>query len=157
MIEGIVEFIMAILYSINKAPFQELGNQYENNSTGKFALLIILLILYFLFSIILNSYKVYCNCIYSPMVRSLTDYLFNPFLNIYYFIRNTEKNYTYFFINEVIGILIDFFACVHNEYIILFCCGFEHDTDDLISQRSEKTEIYHLNTIMSVDDIIEED
>ena len=157
MIEGILEFIMAIFYSINKAPFQELGNQYDNNSAGKFTLLIFLLILYLLFSIVVNSYKIYCNCIYSPMARSLAGYFFNPFLNIYYFIRNTEKNYFYFFINELIGILADIFACVYNEYIILFCCGFEHDTKDLISQRSEKTEIYHLNTIMSVDDIIEED
>ena len=91
------------------------------------------------------------------MARSLAGYFFNPFLSIYYFIRNTEKNYFYFFINELIGILADIFVCVYNEYIILFCCGFEHDTKDSISQRSEKTEIYHLNTIMSVDDIIEED
>ena len=36
MIEGILEFIMAIFYSINKAPFKELGNQYDYTTNSYF-------------------------------------------------------------------------------------------------------------------------
>ena len=67
------------------------------------------------------------------------DFLLNPFFNIYYFIIEDDfnKNYFYFFTNEIICFIIDFFACVYNEYLILFCCGLEFDTKDEIARRSK--------------------
>ena len=64
MIEGIVEIIMSIFYSINNDPFEELRVQYEENSAGSFTLLVFLLIVYFLLTAIMNPYKIYCNCYY---------------------------------------------------------------------------------------------
>ena len=144
MFEGIFEFIMAIGYSIriDFDPFKEIKKEYNENSTGYFILLIFLLIVYLFCSAALNAYKVYCNVIYSPMARSLTDYFLNPFFNIYYFICENDfhKNYFYFSISEVISILMDFFCCVFNEYIILNCLGLEYDTKDAISQRAKERE-----------------
>ena len=78
--EGIFELIMATFYSINSSLFKEIIKQYEQNSSGNFILFIFLLILYLIFSAALNAYKIYCNVIYSPMARSITDYLMNLFL-----------------------------------------------------------------------------
>ena len=135
---------MAIGYSIriDFDPFKEIKKEYNENNTGYFILLIFLLIVYLFCSAALNAYKVYCNVIYSPMARSLTDYFLNPFFNIYYFICENDfhKNYFYFSISEVISILMDFFCCVFNEYIILNCLGLEYDTKDAISQRAKERE-----------------
>ena len=86
-------------------------------SPGYFLLLIFLFFLYLILLAILNAYKVYCNVIYSPMAKSLMDYLMSPFFCIYYFIENDDfnKNYFYFFISEFIVIIIVFFSCVYNE------------------------------------------
>ena len=148
MIEGIIEFIFSIFYSINNDPFKEFRIQYEGNSAGKFTLLIFLLILYFLLTAIINAYKIYCNCFYTPMARSLTDYFLNPLLNIYYFIKGEDflNNYFYFFISELICIFADFFCCVYNEFIIVTFFGLAYDTKDEISKRAIETEMNNLIT-----------
>ena len=33
---------------------------------------------------------------------------------------------------------MSFFGCVYNEYIILYCCGLELETQDEIADRAEK-------------------
>ena len=139
MIEGIFEFCMSSIYSIGKEPFRELKYQYEQNDTGKFILLIFILFIYLLLSAALNAYKIYVNVTFSPTARSFMDFLLNPFFNIYYFTIEDDfnKNYFYFFANEIICFIIDFFACVYNEYLILFCCGLEFDTKDEIAKRSK--------------------
>ena len=149
MSEGIFEFIMSIFYSINKDPFKGMADQYEKNSPGKFVLLIFLLFLYLFLSAIVNAYKVYCNVIYTPMARSLTEYFLNPLTNIYYFLNEDDfhGNYFYFFINEFINIIMDFSFYIFNEYIILHCCGLEYDTEDEIIERAKEIEMYHISTI----------
>ena len=143
MMEGIFEFIMDVFYSIQINPFTEIVKQYEENNIGNFILLIFLLFLYLLFSAALNAYKIYCNAIYSPMARSLTDYFLNPFFNIYYFIweNDFQKNYFYFFVSEIISIVMDFFCCLYNEYITLFCCGLDYDTRLAIYERAKEMEM----------------
>ena len=85
MLEGIFEFILSLFYSINKEPFKGIVDEYYQNDGGKFALLIILLIVYFFLSAVINVYKVYCNVIYTPMARSMTEYFLNPIINTIYF------------------------------------------------------------------------
>ena len=75
MLEGIIEFIISIFYSINQDPFKGIINYYKNSSAGKFIILIILLIFYLLLSAILNTYKIYCNAIYTPMDRALSYFI----------------------------------------------------------------------------------
>ena len=138
MIEGIFELIMSSLFSIGKDPFNDIKKLYEENSSGKFIVLIFLLIFYFLFSGLINVYKIYCNIIYSPMTKSFIDYLMCPIFNIYYFIdaNDFQNNYFFFFASEILSLIIVFFGCVYNEYIILFCFGLEHNTIDEIIGRS---------------------
>ena len=138
MFEGIFELIMSLINSIGKGPFKDIKKIYEANSSGKFTGLIILLIFYFLISGIINVYKIYCNIIYSPMTRSLIDYLMCPIFNIYYFIdeNDFQNDYFFFFASELLSLIIVFFGCVYNEYIILFCFGLEHNTKDEIYERA---------------------
>ena len=154
MIEGMFEIFMSSFYSIGKDPFKEMKKQYEKNEPGKFVLLIFFLILYLIFSAGLNAYKVYCNVIFSPMARSLMDFFLNPFFNIYYFIQENDfqNNYFYFFISEIICLIVDFFSCVYNEYIILFCLGMEYDTKDEITKRALKNEMKSTDYILNDDD-----
>ena len=154
MIEGIFEFIMAILLSIGRAPFKDIKKKYEEKKTGRFVLLIFLLLLYLILSAVLNAYKIYCNVIYSPMAKSLMDYLLSPFLCIYYFIKESDfkKNYFFFFMSEFICIVTVFFGCVFNEYIILFCCGMAHDTTEEIIERASLLENIPTNNALYDDE-----
>ena len=158
MAEGIMELIMSSFLSIGKSPFKEMKKQYEKNDLGKFILLIFFLFLYLVLSACLNAYKVYCNVVYSPMMRSLMDFFLNPFLNIYFFVLEDDfqKNFLYFFICEIICLIVDFFSCVYNEYITIFYLGLEHDTKDQITERGIKTEMVDLE-YNAEEDIISED
>ena len=44
------------------------------------------------------------------------------------------------FISEFIVIIIVFFGCVYNEYIILYCFDMEHETIDEVMERASKLE-----------------
>ena len=158
MAEGIMEIIMSSFLSIGKSPFKEMKKQYEKDVPGKFILLIFFLFLYLVLSACLNAYKVYCNVVYSPMMRSLMDFFLNPFLNIYFFVLEDDfqKNFLYFFICEIICLIVDFFSCVYNEYITIFYLGLEHDTKDQITERGIKTEMVDLE-YNAEEDIISED
>ena len=138
MFEGACEIVMAILCSINQDPFGEIKDLCNNISTGNLILLIFLFFLYFILSIIVNVYKVYCNVIYSPMARSLINYIMNPIFNIYFFCSGYEfsKDYLYFIFCELVHLVISFFGCIYNEYIIISCCNLEHETKYAITERA---------------------
>ena len=147
MMEGIFGLIISFCYSFVKDPFKEINN--FNGSNIKFIILIILLILYFLLSGGRNAYRVATNKIYSPMTKSLTDYILNPFLLTYYYFLDNDfedsehknQNIFYFIINLIISIVIVFFGCVFNEILILFCCNLEYDTHNQISIRANTIDI----------------
>ena len=73
------------------------------------------------------------------MSISLIDYLLNPFIIIYSFfiINDLYRIIEYFIIMEIICIVMSFFGCVFNEYIILHCCGLERETKDEIADRAD--------------------
>ena len=152
MIEGIIEIIISVIYSIGKDPFRDIKIQYEKNSTETFILILFFLFLYLLLSAALNAYKVYINAVFSPFHRTLMDYFINPFFNIYYFVHmgDFNENYFYFFISEIFDIIMIFVCGIHNEYIVIYYCGLEHDTDYEITRRALKEEmklIYKLENI----------
>ena len=72
-------------------------------------------------------------------IKSLADYIFLLIFNIFNKIGEQDfyGNIIYFVICEIFSIIIDFFGCVYNEFIILFCCGLVHDTKVDISSRAE--------------------
>ena len=74
----------------------------------------------------------------------LTDYFINPLYFFYNmavlkdFQRHGNTDWFYLILNFVLAIIVSFFGCVYNEFIILFCCGLGHDTHYLITKRSEE-------------------
>ena len=147
--EGVFEILFATIFSFPTKPFSGIAQAYKNNEPGFRVLLIFLLFLYFLLSIVVNVYKIYCNVIYSPMARGLIQYLLNPLINIYYFVDKDDfnKDLLYFLISEVICLVISFFGCVYNEYIILFFCGLEKETEEVANVRA-------ISEIIPLEDII---
>ena len=115
---------MIIIYSFNKDPFNDLIKLKEKKDTKSLTYLIILLVLYFLFSSGVNVYKVYCNVIYSPMAKSFMDYLFNPLFNIlhFYLEKDFYQNYFFLVVCEILCLSIYFFCCVFLEYIVIYSC-----------------------------------
>ena len=91
------------------------------------------------------------------MARSLTQFFLNPVVNIYYLIIKDDfhQNYFYFTICEIINLTIDFFFYLYNEYIVLYYCGLEHDTEDEIILRSLDGEIHNLR-FETEDDFLED-
>ena len=139
MFEGLFNAFIALIISlIKKNGFSEIIDCYNMLPTKKFILLIFLLFLNFVLSMIVNSYKIYCNVIYSPMARSLINYLMNPLFNIYFYFSKIEfnSNILYFIISEIMSLIVDFFGCIYNEYIIIYCCGLEYETKDAIAERA---------------------
>ncbi len=162
-LEGFFGFIMVFIYSYGENPFKDIKKIYNENDIGKFILCLFLLFLYFVFSAGTNIYKIICNIFYSPMAKTLAAYILNPILIIYYFLNENDfsndgnKNYLYFIINVVLSLIIDFFALVYNEFLILFCCGLEHETHSGISKRAIDNEFELDNKDESLSDIIIED
>jgi len=145
--EGISSFIMMSIYSIFHNPFKEVSEIYIEAKTGKFIALIILLILYALFSAAVNVYRIYCNILYSPMTKSLASYFFiSPFIIYHFIVGNDfiyegERNYIYFFLNLIICVIIDFLGLVYNEFFILNFWNLSKETHSEIARRAKTKEI----------------
>ena len=160
MFEGIFGFILFFIYGIYKSPFTEIINFHTNASISEFTIFIFALILYTVLSGLKNSFRVLTTKIYSPMTTTFLDYIFNPIYMIIDFsfeddfIIKGKKDYTFFLINLFLGLIISFFGCVYNEFIILFCCSLDKDTYKQVSIRSnaEEKEIFTLQDVYSVDE-----
>ena len=142
MFKGIIELILSICCSIGKDPFGDVIKLFKKKDIPKIIGLMFLFLSYFFFSAIVNIYKIYCNVIYTPMAKSLMDYFMTPFYNIFYFFyaKDFFDNKIYFIVSEIISLIIDFFGCLYNEFIILFCCGLEHETKPEIKIRASISE-----------------
>ena len=138
MFEGLFGVILSIIASIGKEPFKYILIHKFFYTTGQLILLICLLFFYLILSITTNAYKVYSNIIFSPMDASLINYMLNPAFNIYFFIYKLDfnNNYYSFIISEIICLVITFFGCIYNEYIIISWCGLNEETDDAIRERT---------------------
>ena len=144
LFEGIVQLILSPFYIIlNKnVIIAEFNHKCKFLIERKTDHIIIMLLSYLLMSIVTNVYKIYCNVMYSPMVRSLFDYLLNPIIIIIYFfvLNDFDKKVVYLVISIIICIIISFFGCVYNEYIILKFCDLDRETKDSIIERAENNE-----------------
>ena len=87
------------------------------------------------------------------MVKTLSVYILNPIIFIYYFIigydflYRGERNWLYFLTNIIISIIISFVGCVFNEFLVLSCFGFDHDTHFSISRRATMDEQINNNDL----------
>ena len=143
MYEGFFGFFISFIVFIDGNYFHDIALIYKNYSSGKFVLFIFLLIIYMILSAGKNLYRIFVTKIYNPMVKTLQDYLLNPLYLIYYFLvrkdftNNNVLDISYFILNIIISLIISFFGCIYNEFIILFFCDLERDTHDQISKRAE--------------------
>ena len=160
IIEGILKFIFVIIFSASKNLFEteQLKKFFVKEKSGEICGFIFLLLGNLLVSAIMRVYQIYCNVIYSPTIKSLADYIVVPLHNIVS-LTNKQDFYgsiVYFVICEILSLVIDFFGLVYNEFIVLFCCGLEHDTKFDISSRA-KLSINSPNTFLlnsnQIDDI----
>ena len=143
MIEGIFGCIITFIYFFFQNSLNEIKDIYEQN-TFKFILLILCFALFAFLSGGRNAYRVLTNKLYSPMTRTLTDSILDPFLIIFYFFgekdftvgEDDKQNIIYFITNLILSIIINFWGCVYNEIIVLFCYGLEYNTHLVVSERA---------------------
>ena len=144
--EGLVGTFLGILFCFVENPLPALNNIYNSKSTGLFILFLFLLFLFYLFSATRNAFRIMVSKLYSPMVLTLSDYFFNPLYLIINYIEGDFKskngqNTFYFVLNLIVSLLNTFSTVIFNEFIVLFCCGLEHNTYYQISERSMSEEI----------------
>ena len=143
MYKGTVGFFLSFLNLLDTNYLYDIVVIYKINTTGKFIGFIFALIAYIILSGGKNIFRMITTKIYSPMVTTLQDYVLNPIYLLYYlgvhkdFKINGKLSILYFIINISISIIISFFGCVYNEFIILFCCGLEYNTHDQVSKRAD--------------------
>ena len=104
--------------------------------------------------------KILINGLFSPMVKNLSVYILNPITFIIYFIIGYDflyegkRNWIYFMTNIIIAIIIGFFGCVFNEFLVLSCCGLDHETHYSVSKRAS---IDNMNKSFSIFDDLTDD
>ena len=143
MYEGALGFFLSFINLLERNYFYDIVLMYKQIDVGKFVLFISMIFAHIILSGGKNLFRVITNKIFSPMVQTLLDYVLNPIYLIYYFgaqkdfKKNGKLYVAYFVINIIISIIISFFGCVYNEFIILFFCGLERNTHDQISKRAD--------------------
>ena len=139
MVEGIINFISFYIYFLgNGCPTQfedsEYTKPFESSESLNILILVILLILYFLFCGLRNIYRVTTIKLYTPMVRALTEAIFDPVL---IGIQLSDyKNTSFYWINMVCLIIMVIASLIFTEFIVLYCFGLEYYTHIEISRRA---------------------
>ena len=162
MYEGLFGFFISFLNLIDGNYFHDFVKIYNDKDSKDFALFIFLLIVFIILSGGKNLFRIVTTKIYSPMVTTLLDYVLNPIYLIYYYgalgdfkKEDGKLDVAYFTINIIISLIISFFGCVYNEFIILFCCGLERNTHDQVSKRASSKIDENLTELMKFDESTE--
>ena len=141
--EGLINFIMTIsLFFFLKKPIIELNEIVDNIFIQHNFILVIIIIFYIILTFFKNIYRVVTIKLFSPMTRALAESLLDPIIIVYYTfdlgIKNKNYNFWVFFgVILICSIIMPFSSCVYNEFIILFCCGLEHETHIEITRRGD--------------------
>ena len=147
MWEGIFgSSITLIYYFVEDNPLNDLRHfknlKEQEGFAWHFTVLIFLLLLYIILCGGRNTFRVVTNKIYSPMAKTLTDYILNPFYLIYDFVMKDdfayekERNYFYFFLNFILAFIISICGSIYNEFLVIFCCDLDHETHYQLSRRA---------------------
>ena len=142
--EGLFGIILTLIFS----SFENFKGKNDINGAKNYILLFIFIFLYFILSGGRNIYKIITNKLYSPMTKTLTDYITNPIFIFYYYIfdddfksgKENEKSSYYFLINILLSIITVLCGCIYNEFFILYCFNLEYNTYYEISKRAKKIE-----------------
>lgn len=149
MTEGLIGLFYSSIFAIYQNPFQKIKSIYKNNP-DKIPILIILLLIFFIFTCVRNIYRVITNKLFSPTSKALFDYILTPLLIIYYFISednftSKENNLASFIINLLISFVTVFCSLIYNDFIILFCWDMERNTHYEVSKRASNLDLEALN------------
>ena len=142
MWEGVFGIIITLIYCSIDNYFNELIVYFKSKTVGRFIGLILLLFLYIILSGGRNAFRVITNKVYSPITKTLTDYLLNPLYIIIDFsrkkdfLKGKDRNVLYFILNLIFSFIITICGCVYNEFIVLFFCKLEYNTHYGIAKRS---------------------
>ena len=141
MFEGLINAILIIFLDFFENNSIKEGLNFSSKSNS-LSFLIILLILYCIFTALKNVYRVATIKFYSPMTRALAESILDPIIIIYSLIikYNTDFDKDWFFrfyygINIFLSIIMAFCSCVYNDFIVLYCCGLEYNTYLEVSKR----------------------
>ena len=141
--EGLSGLIFTFIAFLEDNPIIKLKKVYNKESGGSFTFFIFLLFCYYILSGIANADRFEVNKLYSPMTVTLSNYFLNPIIMTYNYILGNDfiiegnKNIFYFLINLILSCIITLTGLVFNEFIVLFCCGMEHNTYKEITSRSK--------------------
>ena len=145
MFEGLINtiFIILIIIVFDRRVLNEDFERFKNLNDKIY--LIILLFLHFILSGLKNIYRVATIKLYSPMTRALAEIFLDPIIIMYTLYRDSEIydfDYCVFYVINIFCLIImTFCSCVYNDFIVLYCCGLEHDTYGEIIKRSLTIEI----------------
>ena len=134
LLEGLFGFFLSLIYDSFYNPFKKIKDFKRNKTSSEFVILNLCLIIYAILSALRNLFRVNTKKIFTPMTTASIVYISNPVYFIRDFCLNKdvitsgERNYGYFFINLIIGIIISFFSLVFNEFVILFFCNLDRDS-----------------------------
>lgn len=160
MLEGIMNTILIVaFYFIVGCP-----DQFKDFDTNKpidsykwlnILIFVLLIILYFIFSGFRNIYRVMTIKLYSPMTRSITEAIFDPFLIGYKLLDYIR--WPFYWVNMICLIIMVFFSLVFNEFIIIYCCGLEYDTHLEIIKRANNRDTINDGSVNELEEDNKED
>jgi len=141
--EGLIGLFLYLIYFLSSKSYQNHGKYFINDIKGfdwDLISFLLLIILYLIISGFRNAYRVTTNKYYSPMSRALFESTFDPLLFLYNTLTFNRKDeykgfWIYFSIVLFCLTIIAFFSLVYNDFIILYCCGLQHNTYSEITSR----------------------
>ena len=141
--EGLIGLFLYLIYFFSNKSYQNHGIYFINDIKGfdwDLISFFLLIILYLIISGFRNAYRVTTNKYYSPMSRALFESTFDPLLFLYNTLTFNRKDeykgfWIYFSIVLFCLTIIAFFSLVYNDFIILYCCGLQHNTYSEITNR----------------------
>ena len=143
--EGTIGFFLSYIPLIQQSFYYDFSSKIKKTKreTGNIVGFIFMLIAYIILSGGVYIFRLMTTKKFSPMVTTLAEYVLNPIYFIYFYFGlndfkdNDKLDIPYFIVNFIISLIISFFGCVYNEFIILFFCGLEVDTYDQVSKRAD--------------------
>jgi hypothetical protein len=161
--EGAIGFFLSFLTLIQQIYFNDFSSAIKDLEAGKVVGFVFMLIGYSILSGGEYLFRLMTTKIFSPMVTTLAEYVLNPLYFIYFYFglndfiqkKDGKLDVAYFIINIIISLIISFFGCVYNEFIILFFCGLERNTHDQVSKRASSKIDENLTELMKFDESTE--
>ena len=158
--EGVIGLVFFVIFFSTNSAYQKQGLNILKDMSElgwPFISFLLLIILYTIISGFRNAYRVTTNKYYSPMSRALFESTLDPFLFLYNFLtQNNKENkgiWIYFSLVVFSLSVIAFFSLVYNDFIILYCCGLEYNTYTEINKRiNSDNKIQRKNTEYSIMD-----